>query len=64
MAEISKTPKKGLSLPEHYDPSVDKLRENMTLIDSLLQQANPNDLSSITDTNAESNVNSLLSTGR
>lgn len=62
MAEISKTPKKGLSLPEHYDPSVDKLRENMTLIDSLLQQANPNDLSSISD--GESNINTLTTTGR
>lgn len=62
MAEISKTPKKGLSLPEHYDPSVDKLRENMTLIDSLLQQANPNDLSSIND--GESSINTLTTTGR
>lgn len=62
MAEISKTPKKGLSLPEHYDPSVDKLRENMTLIDSLLQKANPNDLSSIND--GESNINTLTTTGR
>lgn len=64
MAEISKTPKKGLSLPEHYDPSVEKLRENMALIDALLQKANPNDLSSITDSNAESNINTLTTTGR
>lgn len=62
MAEISKTPKKGLSLPEHYDPSVDKLRENMALIDFLLQQANPNDLSSIND--GESSINTLTTTGR
>lgn len=62
MAEISKTPKKGLSLPEHYDPSVEKLRENMALIDSLLQKANPNDLSSIND--GESNINTLTTTGR
>lgn len=62
MAKVSKTPKKGLSLPEHYDPSVDKLRENMTLIDSLLQRANPNDLSSVND--GESNINTLTTTGR
>ena len=62
MAEISKTPKKGLSLPEHYDPSVDKLRENMTLIDSILQKANPNDLPSLSD--GESSINTLTTTGR
>lgn len=62
MAEISKTPKKGLNLPGHFDPSVDKLRENMSLIDSLLQRANPNDLSSKDD--GESNINTLTTTGR
>ena len=62
MAEISKTPKKGLSLPEHYDPSVEKLRENMALIDSILQKANPNDLSSVSD--GESDINALTTTGR
>lgn len=64
MAEISKTPKKGLSLPEHYDPSMEKLRNNMELIDSLLQKSNPNDLTDINDSNGEYNLNTLTTTGR
>lgn len=64
MAEISKTPKKGLSLPDHYDPSMEKIRDNMTLIDSILQKANPNDLTDIKDTNGERNLDVLTTTGR
>lgn len=62
MAEISKTNKKGLNLPEHYDPSFDKLKENMTIIDELLQKSVPNDVTS--DTEEEMDLNSLVTTGK
>ena len=61
MAEISKTNKKGLNLPEHYDPSFDKLKENMTIIDELLQKSVPNDVIDETSiSEQEPNINNLL----
>ena len=62
MSNINKTLNKELNLPEHYDPSVEKLRENMNIIDSLLQKAVPNDLQTLSD--GESNINNLKATGR
>lgn len=62
MSDINKTLNKGLNLPEHYDPSVEKLRENMNIIDSLLQKSVPNDLQTTSD--GEDNINNLVTTGR
>lgn len=62
MSDINKTLNKGLNLPEHYDPSVEKLRENMNIIDSLLQKSVPNDLQTTSD--GEDNINNLITTGR
>lgn len=62
MSNINKTLNKGLNLPEHYDPSVEKLRENMNIIDSLLQKSVPNDLQTTSD--GEDNINNLVTTGR
>lgn len=42
MAEINKTKFKGLGLPEHFDPSLDALKQNMNIIDDLLQRSVPN----------------------
>lgn len=64
MADIAKTKYKGLGLPKHFDPSVEALMKNMGVIDDILQKAVPNDLTSITDANAEPNINALVETGR
>lgn len=64
MVDIAKTKHKGLGLPKHFDPSVEALRENMGVIDDILQKAVPNDLTSITDANAEPSINALTETGR
>lgn len=64
MADIAKTTYKGLGLPKHYDPSVAELMKNMEIVDDILQKAVPNDLTSITDANAQSSINALTTTGR
>lgn len=64
MADITKTNHKGLGLPKHFDPSMEQMKKNMEVIDDILQKAVPNDLTSITDTNAEPNINALTETGR
>ena len=64
MADITKTNHKGLGLPKHFDPSMEQMKRNMEVIDDILQKAVPNDLTSITDTNAEPNINTLTETGR
>lgn len=63
MADIAKTTHKGLGLPEHFDPSMEQMKKNMEVIDDILQKAVPNDLTSITDANGESNANTLKETG-
>lgn len=64
MADITKTKHKGLGLPKHFDPSMEQMKKNMEVLDDILQKAVPNDLTSITDTNAEPNINALTDTGR
>lgn len=64
MADITKTNHKGLGLPKHFDPSMEQMKKNMEVIDDILQKAVPNDLTSITDANAEPNINTLTETGR
>ena len=64
MADITKTNHKGLGLPKHFDPSMEQMKKNMEVIDDILQKAVPNDLTSITDANAEPNINALTETGR
>ena len=63
MADITKTNHKGLGLPKHFDPSMEQMKKNMEVIDDILQKAVPNDLTSITDANGESNANTLKETG-
>ena len=41
MGYIEKSKFKGLNLPDHFDPSMAKMRENMEIIDSLLNKAVP-----------------------
>lgn len=64
MADITKTNHKGLGLPKHFDPSMEQMKKNMEVIDDILQKAVPNDLTSITDANAEPSINALKETGR
>ena len=56
MGEIKKTKNFGLGLPEHFDPSVDKMSQNMELIDSALFKSIPSTVSSL-------NFNTALETG-
>lgn len=56
MGEIKKTKNFGLGLPEHFDPSVDKMSQNMELIDSALFRSVPSTVSSL-------NFNTALETG-
>lgn len=64
MADITKTNHKGLGLPKHFDPSMEQMKKNMEVIDDILQKAVPNDLTSISDANAEPSINALTETGR
>lgn len=57
MAEIKKTTNFGLGLPEHFDPSVDKMSENMNIIDSALFKSIPSKVS------ADLNFNTAVATG-
>ena len=41
MGNIEKSKFKKLNLPEHYDPSMEKMRENMEIVDNLLHRAVP-----------------------
>lgn len=56
MGEIKKTKNFGLGLPEHFDPSVDKMSQNMELIDSALFKSVPSTVSAL-------NFNTALETG-
>lgn len=56
MGEIKRTQNFGLGVPEHFDPSVDKMSENMGIIDSALFKSIPSTLSDLT-------FNTALETG-
>lgn len=47
MATVGKTPYKGLSIPNHYDPSMEEYRKNMISIDLCLHQVLPDQNSTI-----------------
>ena len=51
MATVGKTPYKKLSIPNHYDPSMEEYRKNMISIDSYLHQVFPDENSAIYDPN-------------
>ena len=62
MGEIKKTNFNQLNLPEHFDPSVGKLSENMELIDKLLYRALP-DGATYSDNSAITDLDTLFDIG-